>query len=398
MGASGSLVTRCDTFCGVGIKVVTSNNTAIFRGLKSAAFRAVKAEQLTVTTGPEALRVVQTHKPDLVVLDVDLPEQTGYEVCKQIKGDPALGNVRVILVITGSPNRDDVDRLADSGCDDIMTIPTPAEDLYSHAARLLNLPTPKRSRVLAQIVMPAGSRTPVLRGEAVDIGLDAVTVTVEHRVDVGTEIKLRLGRAGAGPGIVVRGTIIACDDTPNELSKSVRVRLVGLRAEDEQALADLALWEVMERDDGLLVIVRGDITENTDFAPLLAQVKDAANLAFDMGGVRYLNSTGMMRWCKFLEELSADAVYTFVRASGAFIMQLGLVPQARGRGKVVSFMAPYYCEMCDAEREQILQASSLELGEDRVPVAPSFDCPKCHGALILDELPERFFAFVAAQP
>lgn len=382
----------------MGIKVVTSNNTAIFRGLKSASFRAVHAQQLTVTTGPEALRVVRKHKPDLVVLDVDLPEQTGYEVCKHIKADDELSDVRVILVITGSPSREDVERLSDSGCDDIMTIPTPAEDLYSHAARLLNLPTPKRSRVLAQLVMPTGSRTPVLRGEAVDIGLDAVTVMVEHRVDVGTEIKLRLGRAGAGPGIVVRGTITACEDTPNELSKSVRVRLVGLRPEDEQALADLALWEVMERDDGLLVIVRGDITENTDFGPLLAQVEDATTLAFDMAGVRYLNSTGIMRWCKFLEALSPDTVYTFVRASGAFIMQLGLVPQARGRGKVVSFMAPYYCEMCDAEREQILQAASLEIGDDHVPIAPRFDCPKCQGNLILDELPERFFAFAAAHP
>ncbi len=381
----------------MGIKVVTSNNTAIFRGLKSAAFRAIDMQQLTVTTGTEALAVTRREHPDLVVLDVDLPKKTGYDVCKEIKADPELSDVRVILVITGSPNREDVERLSDSGCDDIMTIPTPAEDLYSHAARLLNLPTPKRSRVLAQVVMPSGSRTPVLRGEALEIGLDMVTIAVEHRVDVGTEIKLRLGRAGAGPGIVVRGTIVACEDTPNELSKTLRIRLIGVRPEDEQALADLALWEVMERADGLVVIVRGDVTEKTEFAPLLEQINEATNIAFDLGGVRYLNSTGLMRWCKFLEELRSDAVYTFVRVSTAFIIQLGLVQTARGRGKVVSFMAPYYCEMCDRETEQILQTSALNLGDDAIPTAPSFDCPKCNSVLVLDELPERFFAFAVAQ-
>jgi len=365
--------------------------------MKSAAFRALKVNQITVVTGAEAMTVVRRERPQLVVLDVDLPEKTGYEVCKEIKADPELNEVRVILVITGSPSREDLERLSESGCDDIMTIPTPAEDLYSHAARLLSLPQPKRSRVLAQVVMPAGSRVPVLRGEATEISLDVVSLAVEHRVDLGVEVKLRLGRAGAGPGIVVRGTVVACEEGATELTKTLRVRLLGVRPEDEQALADLALWEVMEREEGLLVIVRGDVTEKTEFAPLLAQVNDAANMAFDLSGVRYLNSTGLSRWCKFLEQLHRDAVYTFVRASSAFIIQLGLVQKARGTGRVVSFMAPYYCEMCDKEREQILQTSALELGEDAVPNAPDFECPKCNSAMELDELPERFFAFAVSQ-
>ena len=327
------------------------------------------------------------------MLDVDLPEMTGAEVCKVIKGDAALAGVRVILIVTGGLGREDVARLSDSGCDDILTIPTPAEDLYSHAAKLLNLPKRQRSRVRAQVLMPAGSRTPVLRGEVTHIALEAVDITVEHSVELSTEVKLRLGRTGAGQAVLVKGTVIACEEQSAALTKSLRVKLHGLRPDDERALADLALWEVVERRDGLLVMLRGDIIEKTGFEALLEQL-NTLKIRFDMGGVRYLNSTGIRRWVELLERIDADASYDFVRCSVAFTTQLGLVSRAIGRGAVVSFMAPYYCEMCDRESQQLLQTSSMKGGDGEIASPPAFDCPQCGGPLEFDELPARFFPFM----
>lgn len=377
------------------LKVVTSNNTAIFRELKSPNFQQLEMQQAVVTTGTEALQKVRDLKPDLVVLDVDLPEVSGTDVCKLIKGDKSLEKIRVILVVTGSLAREDIERLSDSGCDDILTIPTPAEDLYSHAARLLDLPQPKRSRVRAQVLMPSGSRTPVLRGEVIDISLEAVDIAIEQSVELGTEVKLRLGRTGGGQALLVKGSVLTCEDDKQTLTKTLRVKLHGLRPEDELALADLALWEVVERRNGVLVMLRGDIIEKTDFDALLAQLT-SLNLTFDMGAVRYLNSTGIRRWVEFLERLDTEASYEFVRCSVAFVTQLGLVARAVGRGKVVSFMAPYYCEMCDRESQQLLQTESLRVADDEIPEAPAFDCQQCGGPLEFDELPERFFAFMQA--
>lgn len=375
------------------LTVVTSNNTAIFRELKSPSFQQLDLRQEIVTTGVEALERIRALRPDLAVLDVDLPEVSGAEVCRRVKADPDLASTRIILVVTGSVARGDVDRLADSGCDDILTIPTPAEDLYSHAARLLDLPKRQRSRVRAQVLMPAGSRTPVLRGEATHIALDAVELAIEQAVEVGTEVKLRLGRTGSGQAVLVKGTVVACADSAGALTKTLRVKLSGLRPDDERALADLALWEVVERRDGLLVMLRGDIVETTDFDSLLAQLR-TLDITFDMGGVRYLNSTGIRRWVDFLEQIDPEATYRFVRCSVAFVTQLGLVSRARGRGEVVSFMAPYYCEMCDRESEQLLQTRALTIGAGGVPEPPAFDCSQCGGPLEFDELPERFFAFM----
>jgi CheY-like chemotaxis protein/anti-anti-sigma regulatory factor len=376
------------------LKVLTSNNTAIFRELRSHAFQSVGIDHAVVTTGSEAVARVRAERPALVILDVDLPELSGYDVCKLIKADAALRDTRVILVVTGGPSPAEVDRLAESGCDDIMTIPVPMDDLYSHAARLLQLPVRQRSHVRAQVLLPDGLRTPVLRGEATKIATDAIEIAVDQSVDPGLEVRIRLARAGAQQALLVKGRVTGCDAAREGGLRTLRVRLVGLRPEDELMLADLALWEVVDKGDVLQVILRGDITEKTDFETLRSQL-GVRNLVFDMSGVRYMNSTGIRKWVDFLAELDADTGYSFVRCSSGFVMQLSLVERAAGRGQVISFMAPYRCESCDRESEHLIKTADLRAG-GRMPVseAPRFDCAVCGEPLELDELPERFFAFM----
>ena len=54
--------------------------------------------------GGEALRLAKLHRPDLVVLDVMMPELSGWEVCKAIREDPTLVHTKV-LMITGIGER-----------------------------------------------------------------------------------------------------------------------------------------------------------------------------------------------------------------------------------------------------------------------------------------------------
>src|SRR5215471_18719802 len=61
----------------------SSNRYAISRVLIQAGYRVMEAG-----TGDEALRTMRDERPDLVVLDVRLPDISGYEVCRRIKSDP----------------------------------------------------------------------------------------------------------------------------------------------------------------------------------------------------------------------------------------------------------------------------------------------------------------------
>ena len=52
----------------------------------------------TASNGVDALTVMQTFNPHLVLSDRDMPEMDGVEMCRRIKGDPALADVFVILI------------------------------------------------------------------------------------------------------------------------------------------------------------------------------------------------------------------------------------------------------------------------------------------------------------
>ena len=60
----------------------------------------------TAENGREALDFIQKNKPDLVFLDVMLPYISGLEICKQVKADPQLSQIYVVLLSARAQNSD----------------------------------------------------------------------------------------------------------------------------------------------------------------------------------------------------------------------------------------------------------------------------------------------------
>jgi two-component system cell cycle response regulator len=76
----------------------------------------------TATDGFEALAKIAAEKPDIVLLDVMMPELDGFEVCQRIKADPAMADIPVIMV-TALSDVDDLVRGFEAGADDFVTKP-----------------------------------------------------------------------------------------------------------------------------------------------------------------------------------------------------------------------------------------------------------------------------------
>jgi PleD family two-component response regulator len=76
----------------------------------------------TATDGFEALAKIAAEKPDIVLLDVMMPELDGFEVCQRIKADPTMADIPVIMV-TALSDVDDLVRGFEAGADDFVTKP-----------------------------------------------------------------------------------------------------------------------------------------------------------------------------------------------------------------------------------------------------------------------------------
>jgi signal transduction histidine kinase len=59
-------------------------------------------EVFMATNGPQALEFCQTQKPDLILLDVMMPDMDGHEVCRRLKADPATADIPIIFVTANS--------------------------------------------------------------------------------------------------------------------------------------------------------------------------------------------------------------------------------------------------------------------------------------------------------
>jgi class 3 adenylate cyclase/CheY-like chemotaxis protein len=93
---------------------------------------------VTASSGREALARVEAEQPDLVLLDVVMPEMSGYEVCRKIRENPATEILPVVMVTALDPSEERVKGL-EAGADDFLTKPINQAELLVRVRSLLRI-------------------------------------------------------------------------------------------------------------------------------------------------------------------------------------------------------------------------------------------------------------------
>lgn len=88
--------------------------------------------------GEEAMRQIAEFRPDLVLLDIMMPKKSGYDVCQEIRANPACDGVKV-LMLTAKGRDTEVAKGLAIGADAYMTKPFSTKDLVAKARQLLGL-------------------------------------------------------------------------------------------------------------------------------------------------------------------------------------------------------------------------------------------------------------------
>ena len=94
-------------------------------------------EVIGANGGVEGLDAVRREKPDLVLLDLMMPDMDGWEVYQQIKADPALRDIPVVVVTAKAQSIDKVLGLHIAKVDDYITKPFGPQELLESIAKIL---------------------------------------------------------------------------------------------------------------------------------------------------------------------------------------------------------------------------------------------------------------------
>ncbi|GGY54473.1 response regulator [Parvularcula lutaonensis] len=87
--------------------------------------------------GNEALRLAKENHPDLILMDIQLPEKSGLDVTREIKAEPSIRDIPVIAV-TAFAMKDDEERIRAAGCDDYLAKPISVTEFLEKVKRVLS--------------------------------------------------------------------------------------------------------------------------------------------------------------------------------------------------------------------------------------------------------------------
>jgi DNA-binding response OmpR family regulator len=123
------------------------------------------------TTGAEALRLARKMRPDLILLDLMLPDESGIEVCERVR---ELDEDVVIVMITAKDSEEDIVRGFEAGADDYVTKPFGMKELLARInANLRRIEVGQRGKILeaGDLQIDTKNYTARVGGEPLDLRL-----------------------------------------------------------------------------------------------------------------------------------------------------------------------------------------------------------------------------------
>ncbi|HEU0292883.1 MAG TPA: response regulator [Anaerolineales bacterium] len=222
------------------------NVTLLSRYTKSEGY-----DYVTAANGVEVLAKARTEMPDLILLDVNMPEKDGFAVLEELRADPAIKHIPVIILTAARPNPGDIQYGLSLGADDYMTKPFDKRELF---ARI-------RTKLRAKEADDQMRR----RNRELSI-LPEIARELSARPDINELLEVALRRSVETLGAMVGHIIMFNPKGP--LHKEYRICTTEAKHSDVQLppLNDL-LQQVRESRESLLI-------ENTRNSPLWKSLAD----------------------------------------------------------------------------------------------------------------------------
>jgi PAS domain S-box-containing protein len=243
---------------------------------------AADFDVVSVATGAEALRTLEETRPDLVLLDVNLPDINGIEVCRRIKSNPATSDLPVLQLTASSLSARDLAKSLEGGADSFLREPIEPEALVAFINAALRA---KR----AEAALRQAAREWQTAFDAINSGL---ALTDEHGVIVRCNSALkRMLRERNLIGRTVESLLpSAADDGKRPFARMLRSRQ---REEEDlevnSSFFHVAADPVLDESGALTgaVYVISDLTERQRFEEQIRQTQKLESIALLAGGIAH---------------------------------------------------------------------------------------------------------------
>jgi DNA-binding response OmpR family regulator len=116
----------------LSLKVLIVDDEEFLRRIYAIGFEREGCTVCHADNGRDALKVAEEQKPDLIILDIVMPEMHGFEVCKTLRENPAFAKTTIVMSSAKS-YKPDIDKALELGADAYIVKPIEFEELFKIA-------------------------------------------------------------------------------------------------------------------------------------------------------------------------------------------------------------------------------------------------------------------------
>ena len=202
------------------MKILLADDMKTFLDLERSFLSRAECELYTAATGIEAVKLATRLLPDLILLDIEMPEMTGIEACRILKSTPATQKIPVVI-ITASDRQDDARK---AGADDFVRKPIDEVKFLELVKKHAALKERHDLRIPFNSEVELRGTTGEYRGQARDLSVSGMALRQEGRPAIGDQLIARFNiPLPAGP----QSVLIACV-VVRQLDDGVAVRFFDM--------------------------------------------------------------------------------------------------------------------------------------------------------------------------
>ncbi len=171
-------------------KVVLADDVELFLKLEKTFFSREDFELITAHNGREALEVIRESMPELVFLDLHMPEMDGDECCRLVKKDERLRHIPIIMV-TSAGREEDLARCRSAECDEIVNKPINRHDFLATVHRFLKVVEREVKRYSAMLRVHYGVQShDLLSDYSIDLSTGGLFLATDRPLPTDTALSM----------------------------------------------------------------------------------------------------------------------------------------------------------------------------------------------------------------
>ena len=213
-------------------KILLVDDMRSFLDLEATFLSRAECLLLTASTGLEAIRVARAERPDLVVLDIEMPEMNGIQACRILRSDAVTSSIPVI-VLTSMQMEDEARR---AGASHFLRKPIDEPTFLAEVKRFLPIVERAESRVAADAPVALTRDGEALQARLVNVSRTGFYVAAQARPAIGAryDVSFALPREAGAAEVTGVALVVRHGDDPPGFGCRFRKVSGGTRAAFEE--------------------------------------------------------------------------------------------------------------------------------------------------------------------